>query len=147
MGLRQIGNRRQGRLSVALRIGRQSTARHASVMNWKTIRLELGPTPDFPAGSVTRAYLVRLPVRDDGEIDEATVSGNPKRATVRRFWPCEPDRIGHIVRTKCGWAFRCNCSKEADAILEPKGLNLGEEVFVTEGDGPQLPFRVASIRS
>ena len=116
-------------------------------MNWKTFRLELGRTPDFPAGSATRAYLIRLPIRDDGEIDESAVSGNPRRATVRRFWPCEPDRAGHIVRTRCGWAFRCNCGQEAEAILEPERLKLGAQILVTEGDGPQLPFRVASIRS
>ena len=134
-------------MSGALRIGVPSAFGHAQNVDWKTIRLELGPTPDFPAGSVTRAYLVRLPLADNGEIDEIAVLGHPKRATVRRFWPCEPDRVGHVVRNDCGWAFRCSCSEEPDATMEGTRLRLGEQIFVTEGNGPQLPFRIASIRS
>jgi hypothetical protein len=133
--------------SGALRIGAPKVIGHDGVVDWKTIRLELGRTADFPAGSVTRAYLVRLPVTDNDEIDEVAVLGNPTRATVRRFWPCEPDRVGHVVRTDCGWAFRCGCSEQPDATLVAKPLKLGEDVFVTEGNGPQVPFRVASIRS
>ena len=134
-------------VSGALRIGTPRAFGHDEDVDWKTIRLELGRTADFPAGSVTRAYLVRVPVTNTGEIDEVAVLDNPKRATVRRFWPCEPDRVGHVVRTGCGWAFRCGCSGLPDATLEEKRLKLGEDVFVTEGNGPQLPFRVASIRS
>jgi hypothetical protein len=120
---------------------------HNDDVDWKTIRLELGRTADFLAGSVTRAYLVRLPVTDNGEIDEVAVLDNPTRATVRRFWPCEPDRVGHIVRTGCAWAFRCGCTDQPDATMGAKRLKIGEEIVVTEGDGRQLPFRVASIRS
>jgi hypothetical protein len=119
---------------------------HDEDVGWNTIRLELGRTADFLAGSVTRAYLVRLPITDNGEIDEVAVLDNPTRATVRRFWPCEPDRVGHVVRTGCGWAFRCGCTDQPDATMVAKRLKTGEEIFVTEGDGRQLPFRVASIR-
>ena len=114
---------------------------------WKAIRLELGRTSDFPTGSVSRAYVVRLPVTDHGNIDGPVLLGNPRRATGRRFWPCEPDRVGHVVHTDSGWAFRCNCSEQPDAILKAKRVELGEEILVAEGNGPQLPFRVASIKS
>ena len=51
-------------------------------MNWKAIRLELARTSDFPNGSASRAYLMRLPLRDDGAIDEGALDEAPEQATV-----------------------------------------------------------------
>ena len=49
-------------------------------MTWKTIRLELARTPEFPEGSAAHAYVLRLPIDDDGYIersrDEASI-GKP----------------------------------------------------------------------
>ena len=56
-------------------------------MNWKTIRLELAATREFPTGSAGRAFLLRLPLRDDGSIDEAEV------APVR----LDPDQLRQIM--------------------------------------------------
>ena len=117
-------------------------------MKWKTIRLELGSTPEFPRGSASRAYLVRLPVDETGAIDEFALSSSPRDATVRRFWPSEPDRAGLVERAGSGWVFRCSRGpgREKISSLGADPLQLGGQIFVTEGDGRPLPFRVSSIR-
>lgn len=116
-------------------------------MNWKTIRLELARTSDFPSGSVSRAYLLRVPLDEDGGIDEQALDLGLARATVRRFWPSQPDRSGHLVRENGSWSFRCNGDAGGSAKLGEQPFRLGSEVTVTEADGSSLPFRVASIRT
>jgi hypothetical protein len=118
-------------------------------MNWKTVRLELGRTRDFPEGSASRAYLLRLPLDESGAIDASAIRSEPGHATVRRFWPNERDRSGRIVPTPEGWAVRYDPGDaEGDGVyrLETQSVRLGGEVRVTEPDGRLLPFRVASLR-
>lgn len=112
-------------------------------MNWKTIRLELAGTRDFPAGSVSRGYLIRLPLSDSGSIDEASLAQSPQRATVRRFWSTEPDESGRVVRANGHLALRC--AGRPDRLLDTPSFDIGEQVIVIDGDGARLPFRVASI--
>jgi hypothetical protein len=117
-------------------------------MNWKSIRLELARTRDFPEGSASRAYLLRLPLDQSGLIDEAVLSKTPARATVRRFWPNEPDMAGYVLRASDGWAFSYEPGEEDDEAifhLENHPIRLGEYLTLTEPDGRRLPFRVASI--
>ena len=114
-------------------------------MIWNTIRLELAGTRDFPTGSVGRAYLIRVPLNDNGCIDAAALDRDPRKATVRRFWSSDPDERGHLVRAGDQWALRC--AGKPDRLLGTvSGLKLGEEVAVTGPDGVSLPFRVTSIR-
>ena len=118
-------------------------------MSWKTIRLELARTNDFPEGSASRSYLLRLPLGADGLVDPAAVERNPAQATVCRFWPSEPDRAGYVIPTGGGWKFSYEPAEvDAQALFHLEGhpLRLGEYVTVTEPDGRQLPFRVASLR-
>ncbi|MFN3944129.1 MAG: hypothetical protein ACK4K7_04280 [Allosphingosinicella sp.] len=118
-------------------------------MNWTAIRLELARTPEFPGGSASRAYLLRLPLAEDGLIDEAALSRRPGQATVRRYWPSEPDLSGQVIRTQNGWAFSYRAGEEDDEQvfhLESHPIRPGEYVTVTEPDGRRLPFRVASVR-
>lgn len=116
-------------------------------MTWKCIRLDLARTEDFPQGSAGRSYLLRLPLGEDGRIDEAALRGNPGHATVRRFWPSQPDMIGSVVRTASGWAF-CYEPEEGERHFhfEAGPMRLGGEIVLTEPDGSPLPFRVASLR-
>lgn len=117
-------------------------------MNWKTIRLELARTKEFPEGSASRAYLLRLPLDEDGIIDEASRSRRPAWATVRRFWPNERDLAGYVIRTPKGWAFSYRKGDEDDEILfhlETHPIREGEYVTLTEPDGRRLPFRVTTI--
>ena len=117
-------------------------------MNWKSIRLELARTPEFPQGSPSRVYLVRLPLDAEGRIDEAVRVLEPAMATVRRFWPNQPDMSGYVVRTPDGWAFSYAPGEEDDERLfhlETHAIKPGEYLTLTEPDGSRLPFRVASI--
>ncbi len=117
---------------------------------WTLVRLELARTPEFPEGSASRGYLLRLPLGDDGLIDEAARSGQPARATVRRFWPAETDQAGYLVRKGRGWAFSYALGEDDDESLyhlEAHPIRLGEYVTLTEPDGRRLPFRVASFRA
>jgi hypothetical protein len=115
-------------------------------MNWKSIRLELGRTGEFPAGSVSRAYLVKLPLDDFDGLDKAAFDRSPSRATVRRHWSTEPDELGIVVPTGREWAIRC--AGKADRVLQLDGvpLRLGQRVSVVEPDGQVLPFTIASVR-
>lgn len=116
-------------------------------MNWKTIRLELAGTREFPAGSAGRAFLLRLPLHDDGSIDDAEVALYPSRATVRRFWASEPDSSGQIVRCQSGWECRCgHRDNEHMAFnLPAQPLRLGERIVMTDACGHELPVRVANM--
>jgi hypothetical protein len=112
---------------------------------WKLIRLELARTPEFPAGSASRAYMLRLPLRDDGLIDARAVAATPAMASVRRFWPNEPDEQGYLIRKGDGWAFSYALGEADDESvyhLESHPIRLGEYVTLTEPDGRRLPFRV-----
>lgn len=115
-------------------------------MSWKTVRLELARTKEFPNGSAGRAYLLRLPLDDRGLIDESQLHKNPERATVRRHWPNEPDRNGYLVRKGRGWAFSYAVGDKDDEDifhLESHPFRQGDYVTITETDGEKLPFKVA----
>jgi len=132
--------------SVALRILRRAGFDQTNAMNWKTIRLELAGTREFPAGSVGRAFLLRLPLQEDGWISEDEIAKNPSRATVRRFWASDPDRTGHIVRSEGSWALIDGMDGAPSYRLPSQPIRLGELVIMTTPDGSELPFRVAGMR-
>ncbi|MFC3440559.1 hypothetical protein ACFOKF_04965 [Sphingobium rhizovicinum] len=113
-------------------------------MTWTTIRLELARTPAFPNGSAARSYVLRLPLEPDGRIDEQEYRHHPEYATVRRFWPNEPDRHGHLLRTAEGWA----CSYPPDQApfrLETAEIRSGSRLILTQADGENLPFEVKAL--
>lgn len=117
-------------------------------MSWKTIRLELAQTDEHPSGSAGRAYLIRLPLNAAGAVDQDALDERPTQATVRRFWPSEPDQSGRVERCGAGWALRCRGARSPDrvALLESDVIAPGGQVTITQSDGTRLPFRVASIR-
>lgn len=117
-------------------------------MSWNKVRLELAQTDEFPRGSVSRAYLMRVPVDDRGMIDEHAILANPRRATVRRFWASQADRNGHVARAAGAWCF-CFNGQDGEQLICRLGcepLRTGAHVTVTEADGMPLPFRIASMR-
>lgn len=119
-------------------------------MNWKSIRLELARTRDFPEGSASRAYLLHLPLDEESRIDETALLANPSKAIVRRSWPAERDISGYVIRVPGGWAFSYEPGDADDEIvfhLETHPIRLGEYITLTEPDGQRLPFRVASLQS
>lgn len=115
-------------------------------MNWRSIRLELGSTGGFPVGSVSRAFLVNLPLDDYDVVDRAALVGNPAKATVRRHWSTDPDETGQIVQCGPEWAMRCRGKPDRLLQFDGKPMRLGQEVSVVEPDGTVLPLKVASVR-
>ena len=111
---------------------------------WKNIRLELGCTDKFPRGSVSRGYLIRLPLDGDGKIDRAAFARHPHRAKVRRYWSTEADEAGEVVETNGEWALACSGDRR---ILELDGrpVLLGDKVSIIEADGSVLSYNIASI--
>lgn len=116
-------------------------------MTWTTIRLELARTPQFPNGSPARNYTLRLPLSPQGLIDGVAFRANPERATVRRFWPNEPDQKGYIIEKGNGWAFSYAIGDDDDENifhLENHPLRVGEYLTLTEPDGDKWPYQVKS---
>ena len=112
---------------------------------WSLVRLELGRTPEFPEGSASRAYMLRVPLASDGLIDQTAIAQRPAMASVRRFWPNEPDQQGYLIRKGKGWAFSYALGEDDDEAvyhLESHPIRFGEYVTLTEPDGTRLPFRV-----
>jgi len=114
--------------------------------NWKQIRLELASTPEFPAGSVSRAYLLRLPISDDDHVDVAAYRQNPRRAVVRRHWSSEPDQRGQLLEAGEEWIIHCDGKPDSRLELDGKPLRLGQQIPIKIGEGIELPLRIASIR-
>ena len=114
-------------------------------MTWTTIRIELGATRDFPRGSASRAYLLRLPLTAEGALDAETLGSAPEQATVRRLWPNEPDLSGHAVPLDGRLAFyaRQDSGGGVFSTLETPALRVGASLNVSERGGEPLPVRVA----
>ena len=119
-------------------------------MNWNNIRLELARAPQFPQGSPHRCYLLHLPLETSGLIDETMVRASPKRATVRRFWPSQPDLRGYVIKMPEGWAISYESRREGDETvfqLDLQRIRIDECITLTEPNGERLPFRVTSVQS
>lgn len=110
--------------------------------------MELAYAPQFPQGSPHRCYLLHLPLEASGLIDVEMVRASPRRATVRRFWPSQPDRRGYVIKMPKGWAFTYESREVGDETvfrLDANPMRIGECITVTEPDGERLPFRVTDI--
>lgn len=117
-------------------------------MTWKLIELELGRTPEFPEGSSSHSYLMRVPVTDEGLIDGAELKLHPELATVRRSFPAEQTRLGSVVATSRGFGFSYAPGEDDDEMivhLDNHRLEVGNYVTIVETDGERLPFKVASV--
>ena len=117
-------------------------------MNWNNIRLELASATQFPQGSPHRCYLLHVPLEANGLLDEESIRAFPNRATVRRFWPSQPDLRGHVVRTTDGWAFAYEPRSEGSEMLfrmEVAPIRVGDSITLTEPDGERLPFRITAV--
>jgi hypothetical protein len=111
---------------------------------WNLLRLELARSAEFPAGSASRAYMLRVPLDPTGSIDEAALARKPALATVRRFWPNQPDLTGQLTRSGKDWVFSCALSGDEQGVyrFEDQPLRVGDCVTLAEPDGSRLPFRV-----
>ena len=114
-------------------------------VSWKSVRLELAGSPAFPRGSASRAFLLRLPLREDGSIDGEAINLNKSQATVRRFWASEPDLSGKIVRSDGDWSLRFGSDDTAGFQMPDEKLVVDQAISIQGPDGVALPFRVISI--
>lgn len=117
-------------------------------MTWMTVRLELARTPAFPHGSPARSFVLRLPIGADGVVDQREYGARPEMATVRRFWPNEPDRRGYIVPTPAGWALSsAPGGRDGSMLFQLDGhvIRQGICVTLTEPSGEHLPFEVKAL--
>lgn len=123
------------------------SARRPLAINWRNVRLELAGMPEFPHGSATRAYMLHLPLKQDGTIDEEALRENPGIAGFRRFWPNEPDRSGLVVRTDSGWAlsFRPAANGAGSVPIDLKRLLPGDEVVINKHAGGIWRYRVVDL--
>ena len=129
-------------------IQRTLSGAHYPAMNWKDIRMELACAPQFPQGSPHRCYLLHLPLGGRGLIDEDLVRATPRHATVRRFWPSQPDLRGHVVKTDDGWAFAYERQDQGVEMLfhmDATPIRIGECITLTEPNGERLRFRVTAV--
>jgi hypothetical protein len=132
--------------SVASLIFSQIAITLTGAMNWNTVRLELAESSQFPDGSVSRAFLLRLPLQEDGSINEAELARHPSLATVRRFWASEPDRVGHITHADGSLMFSYGRDEVPCCRFRSQPIRRGADVLVDTPEQADLRFRVASVR-
>lgn len=118
----------------------------AEVKNWRTIRLELAWAPEFPNGSVSRAFLLRLPLDDNDLVDEPALKRAPQLGTVRRHWSNSPDEKGFLQKVDGHLVLDCEGTEARMLRLDGHPIRLGQELPITEPDGNQMIFRISSIR-
>ncbi|MGQ9371387.1 hypothetical protein [Azospirillum sp. A39] len=119
-------------------------------MPLKKIRLELARTPEHPEGSAEHGYEFVAPLSADGHIDLEEWRRTRERCTVHRFWRGEDAMDGRLAHRGTRWFF--HYGEEEDEADEPifrfdrHTFNAGDYVSITEHDGEQRTFRVASVR-
>lgn len=118
-------------------------------MAFKTIRLELARSAEFPEGSSARGYEIHAPLTADGHLDEDAWRAQKAAATVRRFWPDEDDQQGTLIHTRHRtWAFSYEPGEDDDTPLfhlETHIFKEGEYISIREHDGTTLTYRVTRI--
>lgn len=119
-------------------------------MALKQIRLELARDKQYPNGSRKHGYDFAAPLNDAGELVPEEWRKERNRCRVRRFCEGQPDEVGRLVHRRGGsWAFDYNPATDTD---DEPGFKFdrhhfvpGEYVSITEHDGAQRTFRVASV--
>jgi hypothetical protein len=117
----------------------------------RRVRLALARDHDFPAGSRERGYDFIAPIDASGHLVPEAWHAVKERCRVRRFWPDQPDEIGHIVRKPGGsWAFHYDI--HGDAEHDESGYRFtdhlfvpGEYVSIKEQDNVLRTFRVVTV--
>jgi hypothetical protein len=117
-------------------------------MALQQIRLELARTPEFPQGSPDHGYEFIAPLTADGHIDAKLWKAVKDRCEVTRFWAGDFE-TGLLRHVGGGWRFDYTTQDDTDDEpffkLDRHALTPGAYVSITEHDGVQRPFRVASI--
>ena len=114
----------------------------------KKIRLEMARSKEFPDGSKLHGYELVAPLTKDGHLDLEAWKSAKEKCWVHRFWQGQADERGFLQHKRTRWVFSYVPGEDDD---EP-AFRLGEHVFrpgeyvsITEHDGVQRTFVVASV--
>ena len=113
------------------------------------VRLELARNKEFPTGSAAHGYELIAPLTADGHLDAQAWRANKNVCSVRRFWPGQPDEHGQIEHKGNRWLFSYAPGADDDEPIFRLGEHLfkpGEYISITEHDGVQRTFTVASAK-
>ena len=118
-----------------------------ALMSWKTIRLELARGAKGAKSSASHAYLLRVPLDEQGLIDPGVVARYPSQATAGRYWSSEPDQFGRIQRLDGHWVLRCSGGDgESEFRMPVAPLRLDEQITLEAPNGTPSVFRIVSIK-
>ena len=122
-------------------------------MTLRRIRLELARCPEYPEGSRDHGYEFVAPLDAKGHFDAKEWKAAQEKCTVRRFWAGQDDEDGKLIHHRGNhWVFSYDPDPAETADDEPifrfdrHLFKEGEYVSITEHDGVQRPFRVATVR-
>lgn len=116
-----------------------------------SIRLELARSADHPEGSAAHGYEFVAPLDAGGQFDAAEWKTVRDRCVVRRFWGFGAEEKGHLIHHRGRhWAFSYGTETEEEDEpifrFDRHVFREGEYVSITEHDGVQRTFAVASVR-
>lgn len=118
-------------------------------MSMKTIRLELARSGENPQGDTGHAYEFRAPLNASGHLDKPLWEEQKVLCVVRRMENDEVVENGLLIHTPGGnWMFSYAPGEDDDEAIfrfSNHAFTPGEYVSVTEHDGKQRTFRVASV--
>ncbi|MGN6489049.1 MAG: hypothetical protein ACTHLT_14700 [Devosia sp.] len=113
--------------------------------------MELAREPGHPHGDRDRGYQLRLPLAEDGRIDEDAFEQLGNACTVKRIRPGEEPRYGLLRRGVSGqWSFdyddRQEFEDELAFRLAEERFVPGEYISIREDDGTMHTFQIISVR-
>jgi hypothetical protein len=117
---------------------------------FKTIRLNLARSKEFPEGSEKHGYTLVAPLDADGHLDPAAWKQHRELCRVVRFWGDEEEDVGHLVHRPGGsWAFTYDVKGDEDDEggfkLQNHLFRIGEYVSIRDDDDRLHTFRVAEV--
>lgn len=89
---------------------------------------------------------MKLPLNADGVIDAQSMVSNPRRATVCRFWPSEPDQWGYALLESGSLRLLSGQHRRYLTFAKDR-LAVGGRARILFPDGEWEEFRICSIKS
>lgn len=118
-------------------------------MSLKVIRLELARNPGAPLGDPDHSYIFRAPLDGQGNFDRLQWTSMKQLCTVRRLEKGAEVEAGLLVLNRNGqWVFSYAVGDEDDETLfrlTKHRFLPGDYIAITEHDGVERTFRVASV--
>lgn len=118
-------------------------------MTLKTIALELARNPGFPEGDANHGYVFRAPLNERGYFDRYQWAVVKPLCRVRRIESGEEVESGLLILNRHGkWVFSYENGDADDESLFKLGAHRfvpGEYIAITEHDGQERTFKVASV--